>query len=210
MKVSTPSPARLSARLCAALAVLTGGCIQTSTPPIRAVANQLSQDVDAYRQQQQDRLDQLNAEYRAGFDRLMDAAELLYHEQAHQRFEQTTQGRADVLVTSWPKVTLPDTLRSAFSDDVTGQRKAIADAEAAIDAARNNYADAWKEVTVDMSQLKTVKSKLDALAVPEDQARVTADFVVTVAQVYQKLRDADQQKKSGDANSSTNGTGTGQ
>lgn len=182
------------------------GCVRTSTPAIRMAAGKLSQDVDAYRQQQQNRLDQLNAEYRAGFDRLMDAAEILYRTQAYQQFEQTTQNRADSLVTDWPKATLPNSLRAAFSDDVTAQRKAINDAEAAIETARNSYADAWKDVSLDLAQLKDVKAKLDTLAQPEDQARVTAEFVVTVARVYQKLRDADQQKKSG--NSSTTQSGT--
>jgi DNA repair exonuclease SbcCD ATPase subunit len=193
--------------LLALLAGVAGGCVQTSTPAIRAAARHLSDDVDAYRQQQQARLDRLNAEYRAGFDRLMDAAEVLYRAQAHQQFEQTTQSRADGLVTDWPKATLPNNLRAAFSEDITAQRKAINDAEAAIEAARNNYADAWRDVSLDLAQLKSVKAKLDTLAQPEDQARVTADFVVTVAQVYQKLRDADQQKKSGNSSATQSGAG---
>jgi len=172
--------------LAASMPVVGAGC--TTTKPARDRAASVAASVAAYRQQQQDRVDRLNRQYRAAFSTLMDELARLYNDQATQAQSLDEQQLTDQMLMKWEEATLPRAFQDGFFGEVERQRARLAAARAAVDAARDAYADAYKEVTLDMAKLKNVEAGLDALAVPEDRLRVTADFIQTVARIYQQLR----------------------
>ena len=182
---------RITGLLVVAVAAFTlCGC--HTTAPARQKAAALASELDGYRREQEQRLDDINRRYRFDYAQLIAEVTQLRHDQLNQFFNLGSMEATAQILTDWENATLPKRIRDRVAESVEERRVRLLAVDKQIDDARRAYADAYQSVQLNVAQLKAAQSATAFLAVPEDRRQTTVEFIQTVARVYQKLReDAD-------------------
>jgi hypothetical protein len=160
-----------------------------TTEPARKSAAALASELDDYRREQEQRLDDINRRYRFDYAQLIAEVTRLRHDQLNQFFNLGSMEATAQILTDWENATLPKRIRDRVAESVEERRLRLLAVDKQIDDARRAYADAYQGVQLNVGQLKAAQSATAILAVPEDRRRTTVEFIQTVARVYQKLRD---------------------
>jgi hypothetical protein len=164
-----------------------GGCYTSQRE--RARAESLAKDIDAYRNEQSQRLDQINSQYRFDYARLVADVTQLRLSQLQQFFDLDSMAAAGDVLTDWEHETLPRKIRDRFADTLERRRQRLLEVDKQIDDARSAYADAYQAVQLNLGQLKSAQTGVEALAVPEDRRKTAAEFVLTVGQIVNDLHE---------------------
>jgi hypothetical protein len=170
---------------CALLLSLGSGCYTNQAAQNQATA--LAADIDAYRQDQTKRLDEINRQYRFDYARLIAEITQLRKAQYQQFQTLDVMQAAGEVLSSWQLETLPRRIRDRFADTLERRRAKLLEVDKQIDTARKSYADAYQAVQLNLSQLKSAQDGVVALAVPEDQRKTIVNFVVTVGKIVNDL-----------------------
>ena len=195
-------PRRATFGLAAVLAATAAaaGCSETfyTTPDSRAKARQLNRDLGRYRQDQADRVDRVNAEYREAFARLMAELRTLYKAQLAQDREADAQRIADAIVSKWDTATLRAAFRQAFADAVVTQRERIRQTDEALAATRDAYAASYQDAKLKLALIDQVRADLTVLSEDVTGLRRLAELARLIAEAYEKGRE-DAEKAEGKA-----------
>jgi hypothetical protein len=172
---------------CALLLSLCGGCYTNQAT--RNQATVLAADIDAYRQDQSKRLDEINRQYRFDYARLIaEITQLRKTQYAQFRNLDVMQAAGEVL-SSWELETLPRKIRDRFADTLERRRTKLLEVDKQIDDARKSYADAYQAVQLNLAPLKSAQDAVVGLAAPEDQRKTVANFVITVGKIVNDLHE---------------------
>jgi hypothetical protein len=169
------------------LLTIAGGCYTSQRE--RDHATSLAKDIDAYRNEQSQRLDQINSQYRFDYARLVEDVTKLRLSQLQQFFDLDSMAAAGEVLTDWEHETLPRKIRDRFADSLERRRERLLEVDKQIDDARSAYADAYQAVQLNLGQLKSAQAGVEALAVPEDRRKTAAEFVLTVGQIVNDLHE---------------------
>ena len=181
---------------CSLLFSLCSGCYTNQAA--RNHATLLAADIDAYRQDQSKRLDEINRQYRFDYARLIAEITQLRKTQYDQFQNLDVMQAAGEVLSSWELETLPRKIRDRFADTLERRRIKLLEVDKQIDDARKSYADAYQAVQLNLAQLKSAQDGVVALAAPEDQRKTVANFVITVGKIVNDLHEqAAKDEKSG-------------
>jgi hypothetical protein len=164
----------------------TTGCY--TNDPARKSATALATELDDYRREQTQRLDDINRQYRFDYARLVDEVTRLRVDQLNQFFTLGSMEATAQVLSDWEIATLPKRIRDRVAESVEERRVRLLEVDKQIDDARRAYADAYQAVQLNIAQLKSAQSAAAALAVPEDRRQTTVDLIQTLGRVYNNLR----------------------
>jgi hypothetical protein len=169
------------------------GCADLyTTQTVRADANIQAQQVQAYAQQQQARITKLNTDYTNTYNRLTKQLVDLETQQLTQDFTLDAVRSADKLIFD-PNALLQGQFRDATQTTISNELADINNVDTAIANARNAYADAYSQVSLDISKLKTVQSNLATLAEDEKESRDIEALVTKIYKAYQAVQKQEKQ-----------------
>jgi hypothetical protein len=109
----------------------------------------------------------------------------LSRRQTEQQMELAALKISDQLVEQWQKQSLPGVFRQNFLDLVRADYDRLRSAEAALDQARQQYAEDLKTVTLKLNLLKDVENKLVRLSETSGQAREAAQLLQVLYASYE-------------------------
>ena len=171
--------------LISTFSLLLAGCTTPSYMQERAAA--LEPTVKHYREQQQQNLDKLNAQYRQTYGHLMDDLTRLARQDEEQWFTLDVERNAETLASDWAKTTTPREFRDLFAQALIGDRARIKTIDDAVAQARASYASSYKEVSLQLQKLKTVEQNLRTLA-GEDE--VSPEVQAALKNIMEAIRKA--------------------
>ena len=163
--------------------LLLAGCTTPGYMRDRAAA--LEPTVKHYREQQQQNLDKLNAQYRQTYGHLMDDLTRLARQDEQQWFTLDVEKNAESLASDWAKTTSPREFRDLFAQALTGDRARIKTIDDAVAQARASYASSYKEVSLQLQKLKTVEQNLRALS-GEDE--IPPEVMASLKNIMEAIR----------------------
>jgi hypothetical protein len=168
-----------------------------TTPESREQANHLVGRVTAYADEQRERIETLNEDYRLTYGRLSDELARLGTRELRQATALDALHQTDALVKDLAGESLPGRFRDELEARIVAQRAKIAEVDASIAAARKAYADSYQEVSLELARLTKVEKKLDALSTSADEQDAARDLIQTVFKAYQvvKKREDEERKK---------------
>lgn len=175
-----------------ALAAGSVGCSFT-TPAARNSANKLAVEIGKYKLEQQNRVEQLNAEYHDAFVQLIDAFAIASAASLKQSRDADAQRIADQL-TGKSDLTLRQQFRDAFFKTVQENRAQINAADEAIAATSNAYKAAYADLVIEIDKLDKVQQNLQRLAADGDRSKASFQFLRTVYKVYKDLRKKEEEQ----------------
>jgi hypothetical protein len=166
--------------------LLLTGC--QTTPEMRQRAADLTTQLSAYRDSQADRVEKINNDYHQAFSQLIGQLTDIKTAQLDLDRDIQSQRIADHIIADINN-TLRQTFRDAFGEAVSSQRTEIAQADLAIAAARDAYAQSYTDAKLKMDDLDKVISNLRVLSAAEDQQQSALSFIETLVKVHQKIMD---------------------
>src|SRR5262245_5050892 len=169
-------------------AMLGAGCTTTATS--RANAARLSRQLAAYRAEQERRITTLNRQYQQTYSRLIDDMLALESQKVSQEFELDAMAISEKLVSDWQTQTQPRQFRDTFQKSVEEHFARRAKADEAMAAARAAYANAYKDVIVELKGLDEAKANLDSLALTPSEEKEISDFLRALYTAYKKSEQA--------------------
>ncbi len=167
------------------LVLACGAC--TTTKDSRQSAQQLQALVKQYRLAQEQQIDQINKQYQETFQKLIREEQKIENLTTLQQFDLDALQISDQLIWNWEQATQPRQFRDVFAASLQQQLARMADAESVIATARQNYANAYQNITVNLSRLKEVEAGLQTLATSPSNTKETLDLLKKLYAAYQKV-----------------------
>lgn len=161
------------------------GC-STTTCTSRKSAAATRQLVTNFRNLEQKRLDDINANYRQEFGKLMSEMTQLTWKETEQGFDRQSVLLADKLAGDWSGQTQPGAISGTLLQIVQQDYSQLTNSESELDQLRSTYVDQYKNVAAQLDQLKQIEANLDALS--KTQTQWNNDQAV-LGMLYQAYRD---------------------
>jgi hypothetical protein len=176
--------------LCTAIGCV--GC--TTTQQSELQAKMLCAKVSAYRQEQTERVNRLNASFNSNYNELAQALDATSSAQLLQDRNDEAQRLADTLVTS-PSATSRQSFHDAFLSAEKKDRQAIDDADLAIAAVTASYQKSYQGLSIPLAALKTAEQNLTLLTNDSANLSIFTNAFQKIYSAYQSLSKASLQAK---------------
>ena len=145
-----------------------GGCASYPTSSgIQQSAADLKPQVDDLKNTAQQQLQNEDQKFRDESTQLLAEIQQLSDQENIDLFNLDGQRAADDILINWQNNTLPGKFRDRFYSMMTNHVQLIIDENAAMDAARTNYAGSYKQIKLSLDSLNTIDSDLAILSKPD-------------------------------------------
>jgi exonuclease VII small subunit len=179
-----------------------GGCssseslYSSTTTKSRTQAAALADKVSAYRQEQSDRVDRLNAGFDDAYRRLIIALDEISSQQLLTDRDEEAQRISDLLISS-PNASLRQAFRDHFLSAEQKDQAEITQADLSLAAARSSYQQAHQTLSVPITKLRKVEQDLRDLSKVDENAdeQNLAKLAQKVFSAFQSLSNQTLQKK---------------
>jgi hypothetical protein len=157
-----------------------------NTPGSVAQAKLLASQVSDYQQAQSARVAKLTANFNSNFNQLMKSLDTISAQQLLQDRDEEAQTLSDTFISD-SSASLRQAFRDAFLTAQKSDLTAISSSDSAVAAARTNYQQTYKAISIPLAQLKTAQQDLQALS---ENGSDTSQVVSVLQELYSAYQSA--------------------
>lgn len=170
--------------LCAGLLV---GCSATTNDSLR-LASDLQDQIREYRDERNDSINQLNAEYRATYAAIVSDYRSLAESKEMLSGAADAREMAETILSDWQSRTTFSSLTEQLGDARDRQLEAIAHEAEVINRARGEYAESYKNLSLELKKLDKAAKELGDLAQPDDERKRTLEVLILLGETINEVR----------------------